>query len=82
MFTFFGLLCLLVFICFAWLACEARAVEHQELNEKTPFSLRRRLVKFLIFNLPTLVWLELGLLDLLDLLVGRLVLLRLNYAKL
>ena len=34
---FFGLLCLLVLICFAWLTCEARAVEHQKLNQTTPY---------------------------------------------
>ena len=33
----FGLLCLLVLICFAWLTCEARAVEHQKLNQTTPY---------------------------------------------
>ena len=36
--------------------------------------LRRRLVEFMMFNLFTVVWLELGLLDLLGLLVGWLVL--------
>ena len=55
--------------------CEARAVEQQKLNQTTPFALRLLLVKFLIFNLLSLIWLELGLLDLLDLLVDRLVLL-------
>ena len=30
--------CLLVFlVCFAWLNCEARAVEHQKLNQTTPY---------------------------------------------
>ena len=35
-----------------------------------------------MFNLPTLVWLELGLLDMLDLLFGRLVLFCLPLASL
>ena len=34
---FFGLLCLLILICFAWLTCEARAVEHQKLNQTKPY---------------------------------------------
>jgi len=34
--SYFSLLCLLVLICFAWLTCEARAVEHQKLNQTTP----------------------------------------------
>ena len=35
--AFFGLLCLLILICLAWLTCEARAVEHQKLNQTTPY---------------------------------------------
>ena len=43
----FYLLSLVLLICFAWLICEARAVEHQKLN-----------LEFLVFNLLALVWLE------------------------
>ena len=53
----FGLLCLLVLICFTWFTCEARAVKHQKLNQTTPW---RRLVEFLVFNLLALAWLELA----------------------
>ena len=35
--AFFGLLCLLVLICFVLLICEARVVEHQKLNQTTPY---------------------------------------------
>ena len=52
-----------------WLTCEARAVEHQKLNQTTP---RRRLVEFLVFNLLALACL---LLDLLGWLVCLLALL-------
>ena len=45
-------------------------------RNSTKRRLRRRLVEFMMFNLLTVVWLELGLLDLLGLLVGRLVLLK------
>ena len=49
MLALFGLLSYLILIFFAWLICEARAVEQ-----------RRRLVEFLVFNLLALVWLELA----------------------
>ena len=49
MLTLFGLLSYLILIFFAWLICEARAVEQQ-----------RGLVEFLVFNLLALVWLELA----------------------
>ena len=45
--AFFGSLCLLFCIWFAWLTCETRAVEHQ-------------ILKFLVFNLLALVWLKLA----------------------
>ena len=45
-------------------------------RNSTKRRLQRRLVEFMMFNLFTVVWLELGLLDLLGLLVGRLVLLK------
>ena len=47
----FGLFCLLILICFAWLPCEARAVEHQKLNQMTPllgFALLARLLPSLV----------------------------------
>ena len=70
---FFGLLSLAdFFVRFAWLTCEARAVEHQKLNQTTP---RRRLVEFLVFNLLAFAWLLLRLLDLLSLFVCLLALL-------
>ena len=50
-------------------------------RNSTKRRLRRRLVEFLMFNLLALVWLELGLLDLLDLLVSRLVLLCLSLSE-
>ena len=67
----FGLLCLPFFICFAWLTCEACAVE------------RRRLVEFLVFNTCSrLAWLDLAwlVLDLLDLLLASLLFILLRFA--
>ena len=61
---FLNLLCLHILICFAWLTCKDRAVEHQKLNQATP--------ECLVFILLALAWLLLCLLDLLGLLVGLL----------